>query len=125
MRRAPGSLYVYLSYGIHHCLNVVAHEPDGAGAVLIRAIEPEDGFDVPPLMAGIGPGRLTKLLHVDRSVDGMDVVASNSIVILNRLQPARVQRSKRIGITRDTERLWRFFDSDSEIVSTLPRNLRS
>lgn len=125
MRRTPGVLYIYLSYGIHHCLNVVAHEPGGAGAVLIRAVELVEYGVGAEANAGTGPGRLTRLLQVDLTDDGIDVVASNDVVFRRRNGRIDLRNSKRIGITRDTERPWRFFDSASPHVSPLPRSLRN
>jgi DNA-3-methyladenine glycosylase len=85
-----GHAYVYLVYGMHECLNVVARE-DGvaAGAVLIRAIEPAIGIDLMRARRGrpadsdarlcSGPARLTQALAVDRSLDGHDLIAGEEL----------------------------------------------
>lgn len=66
----PGHAYVYLIYGIHHCLNLVT-EPEGHGAaVLLRALEPISGIDGDTR----GPGRLCKALGIDRSFNGADLL---------------------------------------------------
>ncbi|CAN5607958.1 DNA-3-methyladenine glycosylase [soil metagenome] len=79
-----GRAYVYLVYGMHHCLNVVCG-PDGrAGAVLIRALEPLDGLDrmrhrrglpsQPDLRLAAGPALLCQALDIDRGLDGVDLL---------------------------------------------------
>jgi DNA-3-methyladenine glycosylase len=117
MRRNPGSLYVYLSYGIHHCLNVVSHLPGGAGAVLIRALEfPNDRRS----REASGPGKVSRSLGVERDWDGLDVLANPFVSIGGAIQRRPVVATSRIGITRDVHRLWRFAASDSLAVSGRP-----
>src|SRR5580658_744041 len=85
----PGHAYVYLSYGMHECLNIVA-EPDGeAGCVLIRALEPIEGLDImrtrrPKARADrdltSGPGKLTQALGITRAHNGFDLTRGDLIV---------------------------------------------
>lgn len=117
MRRQPGHIYVYLSYGIHLCLNIVAHEPEMSGAVLIRALEhlgPENGVDP---KAGSGPGKVTRLLGTTREWDDRDVVAGDIISVHPRLLQVEPESSTRIGITRDADKPWRFYAGCSQAVS--------
>ncbi|HBY63492.1 MAG TPA: DNA-3-methyladenine glycosylase [Solibacterales bacterium] len=66
----PGHAYVYLIYGLHLCLNLIA-EPDGVpGCVLIRALEPVAGLDG---LSASGPGRLTEAMEITRKLNGADV----------------------------------------------------
>jgi DNA-3-methyladenine glycosylase len=65
----PGHAYVYLIYGMHHCLNAVTEAAGRASAVLIRALEPVVGIDLNPR----GPGRLCKALGIDRTLNGVDL----------------------------------------------------
>jgi DNA-3-methyladenine glycosylase len=65
----PGHAYVYLIYGMHHCLNAVTEEAGTASAVLIRSVEPVLGIDLNPR----GPGRLCKALGIDRTFNGLDL----------------------------------------------------
>jgi len=91
----PGHAYVYLIYGIHHCLNVVT-EPEGHGAaVLIRALEPIQGIEANTR----GPGLACRALQVDRSLDGADL-RGDSLFLTKPEAPApfRVERSRRIGV---------------------------
>lgn len=67
----PGYAYVYLIYGMHHCLNVVTDAPGTASAVLIRALEPVENLDG----ATNGPGRLCKALAIDRTLNGQNLVS--------------------------------------------------
>ncbi|MBX3355242.1 MAG: DNA-3-methyladenine glycosylase [Phycisphaeraceae bacterium] len=109
MYRAGGHTYVYFVYGMHHCLNVVA-APEGVGcAVLIRAIEPLEGFDqstgAPRRCAG--PARLCRALLIDRSFDGEDLRTSRRLFIERgrAVAPARIVVGPRIGI--DSAGAWR------------------
>ncbi len=120
-----GLAYVYRSYGIHAMLNVVAHEKDMSGAVLIRALEPNVGTDVMRLRRAkgtdrelcMGPGRLGQALAIRLIDNGIDLVTSKEIWIELGESPPTVLRSKRIGISVGKEAEWRLFDGDSVYVS--------
>lgn len=91
----PGHLYVYLVYGVHHCLNVVAHPPGGVGAVLLRAAASDDL----PASALRGPGKLAHALALTRDDDGLDLTRRGATVWLAEgPAPPRVQRSPRVGV---------------------------
>jgi DNA-3-methyladenine glycosylase len=93
----PGHAYVYLIYGIFHCLNLVC-EPDGtAGAVLIRAAELLGGDDPAALR---GPGKLCRHLMITLSHKGLDVTWSGSplYVMDDRMPPPSIATSRRIGV---------------------------
>jgi DNA-3-methyladenine glycosylase len=106
----PGVAYVYFIYGNHHCMNVVAHVPGIAGAVLLRGAEPLVGLgDDPRALAG--PGRLGRAFALAVSHTGMDLVQSSLHLRSGApVRPRDVERSVRIGIPAGTtsERLWRF-----------------
>jgi DNA-3-methyladenine glycosylase len=114
MRREPGRLYVYLSYGVHFCLNIVAHEPGEAGAVLIRALQPPSDGD---MRIASGPGRVSRTLGIDLSFDDLYIDASDEIQLIQGAQGRLIETSGRVGITRDVDRPWRFFDPCSPSVS--------
>ena len=108
----PGHLYVYRSYGIHWCLNLVC-EPDGVGsALLIRALEPTHGVDVMSERRGrqrdlcSGPGRLCQALGVDGSLNGVPL--GGRVQVLARSRRPRIVTGPRIGITKAVARPWRF-----------------
>lgn len=117
----PGRAYVYRSYGIHWCLNVVCRR---GSAVLLRALEPTTGIDVMRERRGIeserllasGPGRLCQALGIDITHDGLPLDRPPF-----RLSPARdpapLVTGTRIGITRAVEMPWRFGLSGSHFVS--------
>ncbi|MCP3979130.1 MAG: DNA-3-methyladenine glycosylase [bacterium] len=98
-RNAPmfargGIAYVYLIYGVHHCLNVVTAEEGHPAAILIRAAEaPVDGANA------AGPGRLTRAFSIDRELDGESLVGSRIWLEAGSPAPAsRIRRTARIGI---------------------------
>lgn len=104
----PGHLYVYFTYGMHWCANVVSHQEGEAGAILIRATREV-----------IGPARLCAKLGITGADNGLDLTDTRSRVqIRPHLQhSARVVRSStRIGISKAQEREWRFF-LDGEPIS--------
>lgn len=115
-----GHAYVYLIYGMHHCLNLVTG-PDGeAGAVLLRAAEPLDGLpDDPRLLAG--PGRLCRGLGIDMGWNGLpvagDLPGAGRLRILPGPRPMRIAATPRIGIRQAARRCWRFVDPGSGALS--------
>jgi DNA-3-methyladenine glycosylase len=115
----PGRLYVYRSYGIHWCVNVVCGPVGYGAAVLVRALEPDHGVQrmqerrglVEPLLLASGPGRVGQALGAGPDLNG----APAALVAPERVR--RVVCGPRIGITRAVERPWRFWDPDSPFVS--------
>ncbi|MBN1875372.1 MAG: DNA-3-methyladenine glycosylase [Anaerolineae bacterium] len=128
----PGYTYVYLIYGMYHCLNIVT-EPDGyPAAVLIRALEPLEGIAQMQALRGPqhprrnltrGPGRLCQALAIDRTLNHIDLCAEEGLLWLEATPPVpdnRVGRSPRIGVRGDTAALtvpWRFYIRDSPWIS--------
>jgi DNA-3-methyladenine glycosylase len=110
MFERPGVAYVYFVYGNHHCVNVVAHVPGVAGAVLLRGAEPLAGLgDDPRALAG--PGRLGRAFGLTVSHTGLDLVRSPLHLRAGEPVPARaIVRSERIGIAESSTstRLWRY-----------------
>jgi DNA-3-methyladenine glycosylase len=114
----PGHLYVYFSYGVHWCANVVCGDGDGQ-AVLLRALAPIDGLDemraARPAARrdrdlASGPGRLTQALGIDGTFDGVDLVRGPvRIADDGTLPPRRPGVSTRIGISKAVEQPWRWF----------------
>jgi len=111
----PGTLYIYLVYGMHHCLNL-AVEPDGVpGCVLIRALEPLAVLDP---QACQGPGRLCRALSLDARLSGRWLFDPQAGLTLREGRPpSRIGVSPRIGIRQAADWRLRFFDADSPAVS--------
>jgi DNA-3-methyladenine glycosylase len=111
----PGHLYVYRSYGIHWCANVVCGPAGHGAAVLLRALEPTHGLDAMRERRGTdddrllcsGPGRLTQALGITGSDNGADL-ARPPFAVLPPSGRAAVTRTTRIGITKATEKEWRY-----------------
>jgi DNA-3-methyladenine glycosylase len=121
---APGRLYVYRSYGIHWCANVVCREDGVGAAVLLRALEPTAGLEAMRARRGVddilllaaGPGRLTQALGISAAHDGLDV-SSSPFAVAPPSSPVQVVESPRVGITRAADRLWRYSLAGSRFVS--------
>ena len=125
---APGHLYVYRSYGLHWCANVVC-EPRGRGAaLLLRALEPTHGLESMRARRGLddarllcaGPGRLTQALGLTGSHNGADLTRP-PFELLPPDAPSVVERTARIGISRAVERPWRYVEAGSSWSSRARR----
>jgi DNA-3-methyladenine glycosylase len=121
-----GHAYVYLAYGVSYMLNV-SSETAGIGAgVLIRALEPVEGAAIMRQNRGVerlrdlarGPGRLAAALRIDRSLDGLDLCREGPLWLgRDDDDPGEIGQSVRIGISRDADRVLRFYVRDSPFVS--------
>jgi DNA-3-methyladenine glycosylase len=120
----PGHAYVYRSYGIHWCLNLVCEEEGVANAVLLRALEPTHGIDAMRARRGLdderllasGPGRLCQALAVTRDHDGL-ALDQPPFELLARAREPQIAIGPRIGITKAAERPWRYVLAGSRFVS--------
>lgn len=106
-----GRSYIYFIYGMYHCLNVVAHAPEEAGAVLVRAL------DHP---ACNGPGKLCRFLQIDRSLNDVDLFASEELWLEPGESPGPVAQGMRVGIRKSVELPWRFWLEGNRHVSRPP-----
>jgi DNA-3-methyladenine glycosylase len=120
----PGRLYVYRSYGIHWCANVVCGPPGHGAAILLRALEPTYGLDRMRERRGVaeaqllcsGPGRLTQALALTGAHDGADL----SLPPFELVPPAHapeVERTPRIGISKAVDLEWRYVEVGSNRLS--------
>nr|WP_294509007.1 DNA-3-methyladenine glycosylase [uncultured Rhodopila sp.] len=123
---APGHAYVYLAYGISYMLNVSSEAPGIGAGVLIRALEPLEGIPIMQMNRGIerlrdlarGPGRLAAALRVDRRLDGIDLCREGPLWLsCDDYKPGEIGQSVRIGISRDANRLLRFYLRGNPFVS--------
>jgi DNA-3-methyladenine glycosylase len=122
-----GHAYVYLIYGLHTCLNVVSHPKNESGGVLIRAIEPLEGIDIMQERRGDvklkdltnGPSKVGQAFGITLKDNDTDLTAQKSPLYL--LHDPRFQAeslaTKRIGITKNADVLWRFIIPQNPWVS--------
>jgi DNA-3-methyladenine glycosylase len=131
----PGHAYVYLVYGMHHCLNVVCGADGAASAVLLRALEPVTGAELmrqrrarpadPDERLAAGPARACQALDIDRSLGGIDLLTDDRLRLTldpaGPLDPARIVSGPRIGVEYAgpdwAQRPWRFGIADSPALS--------
>jgi DNA-3-methyladenine glycosylase len=112
---SPGHAYVYRSYGIHWCLNLVCEDEGIAAAVLVRALHPTDGIDRMRARRGAedlrllcsGPGKLSQALGIAGGHDGLPLDRP-PFQLLSARTPAEIVSGTRIGITAAADRPWRY-----------------
>lgn len=122
-----GYLYVYFTYGIHYCCNIVVGEDGYGAAVLLRAVEPLNGAE--KILArrrlrksGVeltnGPAKLCQAMGIDRQLNGHDLTEMPlRLIITDALPDSMVVTSTRIGISRGKDMLWRFYIKNNPYVS--------
>jgi DNA-3-methyladenine glycosylase len=120
----PGHAYVYRSYGIHWCLNLVCEEEGSPAAVLVRALEPVHGIQRMRERRGLeaerllcaGPGRLCQALGVTREHDGLRL-DEPPFELLAGTEPVEIAAGRRIGITQAADLPWRYAVAGSRYLS--------
>jgi DNA-3-methyladenine glycosylase len=127
-----GHAYVYFVYGSHFMLNVSSEAPGTGAGILLRAIEPIEGIDRMRQRRGTtrlldlarGPGRLAAAMRINKRLDGLDLCGTGDLWLGTAVRPAGpIGVSVRIGITKDAERLLRFYERGNPYVSG-PKKLR-
>ena len=128
----PGFAYVYFTYGMHWMLNVVSEEEHFPAAVLIRALEPQEGIDrmlqhrpvSRPIELCRGPAKLTQALRIDQALNGVDLCNRRSDLWIETGVPVptrSVERGPRVGLFTTPEpwksKPWRYWVKDSPFVS--------
>ncbi len=124
---APGHLYVYFTYGMHYCCNVVVGEEGHASAVLLRAGEVVEGFDLararrrngPRRDLARGPARLCQALGIDLSCNGVHLGEGALTLTLPSAShpPDEVRTGPRVGLRHAADHPWRFWMADEPTVS--------
>ena len=115
----PGRFYVYVSYGIHHCVNVVTHRAEWANGVLLRAV----AMPGEPERVAAGPALLARRFGIDRCHDAWPVTLEQGLwiaprpAVLAMLQEADLRQTSRIGISQGQELPWRWYLRASRAVS--------
>jgi DNA-3-methyladenine glycosylase len=131
----PGHAYVYFTYGMHYCVNLVCSPPGDASAVLLRAGEVIDGLELArsrrPRMSdrdlARGPARLTLALALDRSDDGLDVCGGSGLTVGpgEPVAAADVRTGPRVGVSQAATEPWRFWiDGDPSVSVYRPAVVR-
>ncbi len=112
-----GVSYVYFTYGMYYCFNIVAkRETDNAGAVLIRSIKPVLGIKhmiknrktdkISNLVNG--PGKLSQALEITLEQYNQDITKQTELYVTEGIKPKKITASPRIGISSGTDKLWNF-----------------
>jgi DNA-3-methyladenine glycosylase len=129
MFEAGGGLYVYFTYGLHYCINIVVGRKGTGEGVLIRAAEPLEGIEIMRANRGItdvnnltnGPGKLAQALGIrDTSLSGK--ILNKSSILLGAGEPISKKQIKsvpRVGITKAIDLPWRFYIRDNPFVSRI------
>lgn len=120
----PGHVYVYRSYGLHWCLNIVCRESGHGAGVLLRALEPLEGLDLmrqrrgldSPLLLCAGPGRLAQALAITQAHNGMALTAP-PFRLVTAHEPVATISGPRIGISKAVDVAWRFGQLGSKYLS--------
>jgi DNA-3-methyladenine glycosylase len=123
----PGRLYVYFTYGMHFCMNVVVGREGEGAAVLLRAAEPLEGLPAMAERRGTdrarllcsGPARLAQAFGVERAANGADLVRGRDLWLLEGapLRPEAIVRTARVGVRVGVERPWRYLVRGDPFVS--------
>lgn len=122
-----GLAYVYFTYGMHYCFNVVTGELGKGSAVLIRSIEPLEGIDLMKKfrkkddvhILTNGPAKLCQALRIDKKLNGVDLKRSKEIFIAEPIENERFEIiiTKRIGIKKSEDLPLRFYIKENKFVS--------
>ena len=126
-----GHAYVYLIYGMYNCINIVCQQEGKPEALLLRAVEPLNEFDIlfsnrNPVKnihnLSNGPGKLCSALQIDRTFSGYDLINGTDLYLEKNKNRGKVEivSSKRIGIDYAEEykdKLWRFYIKNNKFIS--------
>jgi len=112
-----GYSYVYFTYGMHYCLNVVAKkEEDESGAILIRSIQPQQGIKImvknrkTNVISNLvnGPGKLTQAMQITTKQYNIDLTKNSTLFISDGIKPTKILTKSRIGIKVGIDKPWNF-----------------
>jgi DNA-3-methyladenine glycosylase len=121
-----GHAYVYFIYGTWFCMNVSSEAKGAGAAVLLRALDPVAGIELMARRRGKsetrdltrGPGRLAQAMAIDLQQDGADLCGDGALRLVHVDGPlAEIGESKRIGITKEADRVLRFYERGSTFIS--------
>ena len=112
MFKDAGLSYVYFTYGMHYCMNIVTEPKERGCVVLIRALEPVCGLDNTN-----GPAKLCKQMQITRELNEVDLTSSDVLWIEEGTSPEEIVTTTRIGITKAVDYPWRFYIKGNKWVS--------
>ena len=121
----PGHAYIYFTYGMHWCFNIVAEDAGTGAGVLIRALEPTGGIELMKQRRHKqnirdlcnGPAKLTQAMGISKQNYGTPLYGSNLYVIKPQIKNIQIDFGPRVGISKAIEKPWRFWIKDNEFVS--------
>jgi DNA-3-methyladenine glycosylase len=118
-----GYLYVYFTYGMHYCVNIVTGQEGYGEAVLLRALQPTKGVELMKQRRGpksdvqlmSGPGKLAQAMGIDKTHNGASLV--DNFKLLPGIVPAEITQTTRIGISKAVDEPWRFYITGNPCIS--------
>lgn len=121
----PGHAYIYFTYGMHYCFNIVTGKKGDGQAVLIRALEPVDGIDLMKARRGKdevrelcnGPAKLVQALGITKHDYGANLLNVGKLRLEPGRAPTKIIQTTRIGIAQAAHQPWRFYIAGNELVS--------
>jgi DNA-3-methyladenine glycosylase len=121
----PGYAYVYFTYGMYYCLNVITERKGFPAAVLIRALEPIEGIEImrrrrkkeKPEDLTSGPGKLCQAMGINETLNGADLIGQTIYVEDRGEKAGKIVSTNRIGIDEGKEKKWRFYLKDNRYIS--------
>jgi DNA-3-methyladenine glycosylase len=120
-----GRLYVYFTYGMHYCVNVVTGQAGDGQAVLLRALCPVEGLELmqrrrrraETLELTNGPAKLAQALGIKLSHNGTELFVNGNLRLMPGIAPGKIGRAPRIGIRKAVDKKWRFFIVGNPYIS--------
>ncbi|MES2971345.1 MAG: DNA-3-methyladenine glycosylase [Patescibacteria group bacterium] len=121
----PGYLYVYFTYGMHYCVNIVTSKTGNGEAVLIRALQPMDGIELMrkrrnkqvDLELASGPAKMAQAMGINKTHNGASLLGKDGFTLKPGPAPKQITQTTRVGISQAKNKLWRFYITDNPYVS--------
>lgn len=125
----PGHAYIYFTYGMHYCFNIVAEEEGIGAGVLIRALEPTQGIELMKKRRNQdvihnlcnGPAKLVQALAISKADYGKPLYEGNLYITEPKLKDFKIAFGPRVGISKAQEKPWRFWIENNPFVSRHPK----
>lgn len=122
-----GTIYIYFTYGMHYCVNIVTGPAGHGQGVLLRAIEPVDGIDIMKRRRGVesmvqltnGPAKLVQAMGITKPDHYGKHITKGGLYLEPGFVPHQIVQTTRVGIKKAVDQPWRFYISGSQFVSKL------